>query len=76
MAFNVGEEVICVDNSPTEDGYPCPLRKGKTYVVLKVGDCACNCIVVEPDDTGWMGKRFRRPKVDEITTTTEGKVNV
>jgi hypothetical protein len=65
--FNIGEEVICVDNSVGwHSGESCNLVKGKTYIVLAHCPCydVCDCIMVRPDYTAWCSERFRRPQVD------------
>ncbi len=66
MSFNIGEEVICVDNGPTWLGEPCDLEKGKTYIVLSACPMCltCGCIAVKPDLRHWSPDRFRRPQVD------------
>ncbi len=68
MTFNIGEEVICVNNSPGfGTGEPCNLVKGKTYIVL--AHCpvclACSSIAVNQDQAYWFSERFRRPQVDK-----------
>jgi hypothetical protein len=38
MAFHVGQEVVCVDDSPNKFGDPSPIVKGASYVVSDVGE--------------------------------------
>ncbi len=71
MTFNIGEEVICVDNRPAfGDGSPCDLVKGKTYIVLELCPICltCGCILVKPERfyvRYWSPDRFRRPQVEK-----------
>ncbi len=79
MNFNLGEEVICVDNSPGYGyGKPCNLVKGKTYIVL--AHCpicqTCGCIAVNQDEQYWDGERFRRPQVDKDIALVCNEVEV
>jgi len=72
MSFNLGEEVICVDNSPGFGyGEHCDLVKGKTYIVLSLCPICltCGCIAVKPDRRHWAPERFRRPQVDKDVTS-------
>ncbi len=72
MSFNLGEEVICVDNSPGFGyGEHCDLVKGKTYIVLSLCPICqtCGCIAVKPDLRHWAPERFRRPQVDKDVTS-------
>lgn len=72
MSFAPGEEVICVDNGPGRlAGDPCPLIKGKTYIVLEACDCPCGHVMVERDRCFWMPDRFRRP-IREIERLVNG----
>lgn len=70
MSFNVGEEVICVNNKPGDWLHGlCDLIKGKTYIVLD--KCPNECCIHVGGPLFWEQSRFRRPSVDESTIETK-----
>jgi hypothetical protein len=60
--FDIGEEVICIDNSNPTPIHKCNLIVGKIYIVLPYNYCKC-CIYVGGEHA-WSIKRFRRPEHD------------
>jgi hypothetical protein len=66
--FHIGQEVECVDDSPSYYGHPCGLQKGNIYTITIIAqrpDGLGICVAEEPNTYGdiyapyWMAERFR-----------------
>lgn len=77
MAFRVGQEVVCIDDSAPACGFGETPKKGETYVISRIGDSSLgspNFIDVDgvkpnhPDYPGFRSSRFR-PIIKKSTDT-------
>lgn len=56
--FHIGQEVVCVDDSPVNNPWhnQHPLIKNKIYIVLGL---APTCICIDPSGRFWHAEKFR-----------------
>lgn len=47
MKFNVGETVVCIDDSPRSPGITPSLIKGNKYTIYEIRTCKCGFVVLD-----------------------------
>ena len=63
MAFRVGQEVVCVDDTPNPCFDRCSLKRGQIYTIIFISDDGLGVCVAEaephPDAKDFFASRFR-----------------